>query len=386
MAALLGVRPRSAPVLLQEHQQPALGALEVVLRIHRGEDLVFAHAGVELGGQPVEGRAAADGVVEAGGLTGRGRGPRGRTGGARRGVAGAHLLHRGGRALLHHRLDLGGPLRQARHTGRALGDARPQHRQGGAQARGVVRQRRRAGGQGLGADRLDGDRGRERVRDEAQPVRLGVEGLGPLPVGLVLQRDLGPQRDRDEPPGAVAVHLELALDPARHPRDHDPGGRRDMEVREHVALGERAEQEGLRVPLRVVAAEGAGGRGLDLADGGVLDHHGAVVVADAGGARAAVARPLGAQGEGVLHGFQPSQPAPRRRRGRCWRASSVECPPAPARFRPRRGPDARAPSRARARPGRGPSRPGPRRGRGTAPRGCRPAARTGRWRGRRSPG
>src|SRR5438874_1740857 len=43
MATLIGVRPRAAPILLEKHPQPFLGARKVVLGVQRPQNLVLAH-------------------------------------------------------------------------------------------------------------------------------------------------------------------------------------------------------------------------------------------------------------------------------------------------------------------------------------------------------
>ncbi len=64
VAALFGVRPRTAPVLLQEHPQPVLSALEVILRIQRPQYFVVADEFIETGHDRAEGLGTADRIVE----------------------------------------------------------------------------------------------------------------------------------------------------------------------------------------------------------------------------------------------------------------------------------------------------------------------------------
>src|SRR3569833_3072093 len=77
VAAVVRVGPGPAPVLLQEHPQPGLRALPVVGRVHRPEDGVLAHPGVEARDEGTEGGLPADLGVE----------------GARRGQRWARLAH-----------------------------------------------------------------------------------------------------------------------------------------------------------------------------------------------------------------------------------------------------------------------------------------------------
>src|SRR5690606_27146158 len=63
MAAGLGVGGGAAPVLLEEHRQALDGAVPVVLRVHRGQDVVGAHPLVEAADQALERRAAAHCLV-----------------------------------------------------------------------------------------------------------------------------------------------------------------------------------------------------------------------------------------------------------------------------------------------------------------------------------
>ena len=64
MPALVGVGARAAPVLLQEHPQPGLGAGQILLRIQRAQDLVVGDLFVEPRDDPAERIGATDGVVE----------------------------------------------------------------------------------------------------------------------------------------------------------------------------------------------------------------------------------------------------------------------------------------------------------------------------------
>src|SRR5262245_50173215 len=64
MAALVGVGPRTAPVLLEEHPQPLLGGVELVLRVNRSQNLVFADQRIELRHDRVERLSPSDGIVK----------------------------------------------------------------------------------------------------------------------------------------------------------------------------------------------------------------------------------------------------------------------------------------------------------------------------------
>ena len=54
MPALLEVAGRSAETADQKIAQPLLGAVEIVCRIHRSENVVAGHLPVERGDQPLE--------------------------------------------------------------------------------------------------------------------------------------------------------------------------------------------------------------------------------------------------------------------------------------------------------------------------------------------
>ena len=64
VAALVGVGARAAPVLLEEHPQPHLGGVEVLLGVQRAQDLVLADQRVEPRHDGVEGVVATHFVVE----------------------------------------------------------------------------------------------------------------------------------------------------------------------------------------------------------------------------------------------------------------------------------------------------------------------------------
>src|SRR6202044_3560075 len=64
MAALIGVRPRTAPVLLEEHPEPDLGAREVVLGVQAPQNFVFGDQLVKARHDRTERICAADSVVE----------------------------------------------------------------------------------------------------------------------------------------------------------------------------------------------------------------------------------------------------------------------------------------------------------------------------------
>src|SRR5689334_14377726 len=64
MATLIGVGPRAAPVLLEEHPQPHFGAVDVILGIQRKQDFVLANQLVKPRHQGLERVMATDFVVE----------------------------------------------------------------------------------------------------------------------------------------------------------------------------------------------------------------------------------------------------------------------------------------------------------------------------------
>ena len=64
VAAQLGVRAGTAPVLLEEHPQPFLGRAQVGLGVQRAQHRVVRHARVEGGHEPSERGCAADRLVE----------------------------------------------------------------------------------------------------------------------------------------------------------------------------------------------------------------------------------------------------------------------------------------------------------------------------------
>src|SRR5258707_2100638 len=64
MAALIGVGPRTAPILLEKHPQPFLRAVEIVFGVDRTQDLVLADQLIEPRHDGMERVVAAHGVIE----------------------------------------------------------------------------------------------------------------------------------------------------------------------------------------------------------------------------------------------------------------------------------------------------------------------------------
>ena len=105
---------------------------------------------------------------------------------------------------------------------------------------------------------------RDRCSDEALLGRLGVQLGSERDHRGVGHRDHGTQRDLGERAAAAAV---LPHRPRRSVgvRAHDDSViGRDVQVREHVALAERGQQQLLGVPAIAVAVEGAVARAGDL--------------------------------------------------------------------------------------------------------------------------
>src|ERR1700733_14780625 len=64
MAALIGVRPRTAPVLLEEHPEPDLGAREVVFGVQTPQNFVLGDQLLKARHDRMERVGAADSGVE----------------------------------------------------------------------------------------------------------------------------------------------------------------------------------------------------------------------------------------------------------------------------------------------------------------------------------
>src|ERR1700734_2403544 len=64
MTPLMGVRPRAAPVLLEEHPQPLLGPLEVIFGVETPQNFILGDQRVEARHDRMERICSADSVVE----------------------------------------------------------------------------------------------------------------------------------------------------------------------------------------------------------------------------------------------------------------------------------------------------------------------------------
>src|ERR1035438_10435541 len=112
--------------------------------------------------------------------------------------------------------------------------------------------------------RLVADREADRAGDEAQRAGLVMQGLG-----LARHRRVGDRHRRAEyhlgelATAARRVHRHRANRGVGVVGDDHSSGRAQVEVPQHVALGERSDQQFLRVPAGRVAAEGGVGRAED---------------------------------------------------------------------------------------------------------------------------